>query len=229
MWRLQVLAWDWANLSHQDKVDKKKILLLRTFSYWLVWLHRSSDTGYWHCGFAHMSSSSLLQIRWKYMVVDEGHRMKNHHCKLTQVLNTHYLAPRRVLLTGTPLQNKLPELWALLNFLLPTIFKCCSTFEQWFNAPFAMTGEKVCRNIGRVLRLQQGSVLLNKSVKFLFLPLQVDLNEEETILIIRRLHKVLRPFLLRRLKKEVEAQLPEKACFAHTVKPTSCLSSSCFL
>lgn len=40
--------------------------------------------------------------------------------------------------------------------------------------------------------------------------IQVDLNEEETILIIRRLHKVLRPFLLRRLKKEVEAQLPEK-------------------
>lgn len=84
-----------------------------------------------------------LQIRWKYMIVDEGHRMKNHHCKLTQVLNTHYVAPRRLLLTGTPLQNKLPELWALLNFLLPTIFKSCSTFEQWFNAPFAMTGEKV--------------------------------------------------------------------------------------
>ena len=41
---------------------------------------------------------------------------------------------------------------------------------------------------------------------------QVDLNEEETILIIRRLHKVLRPFLLRRLKKEVESQLPEKVC-----------------
>ncbi|KAJ8253989.1 hypothetical protein COCON_G00206010 [Conger conger] len=102
----------------------------------------------------------LAKIRWKYMIVDEGHRMKNHHCRLTQ--------------------NKLPELWALLNFLLPTIFKSCSTFEQWFNAPFAMTGEKV------------------------------DLNEEETILIIRRLHKVLRPFLLRRLKKEVEAQLPEK-------------------
>lgn len=90
-----------------------------------------------------MSWCGAVQIRWKYMIVDEGHRMKNHHCKLTQVLNTHYLAPRRVLLTGTPLQNKLPELWALLNFLLPTIFKSCSTFEQWFNAPFAMTGEKV--------------------------------------------------------------------------------------
>lgn len=114
------------------------------------------------------------------MIIDEGHRMKNHHCKLTQILNTHYIAPHRILLTGTPLQNKLPELWALLNFLLPSIFKSCNTFEQWFNAPFATTGEKV------------------------------ELNEEETILIIRRLHKVLRPFLLRRLKKEVEHQLPDK-------------------
>lgn len=122
----------------------------------------------------------LAKVSWKYMIIDEGHRMKNHHCKLTQVLNTHYNAPFRLLLTGTPLQNKLPELWALLNFLLPSIFKSCSTFEQWFNAPFATTGEKV------------------------------ELNEEETILIIRRLHKVLRPFLLRRLKKEVESQLPDK-------------------
>lgn len=122
----------------------------------------------------------LAKVHWKYMIIDEGHRMKNHHCKLTQVLNTYYIAPHRLLLTGTPLQNKLPELWALLNFLLPSIFKSCSTFEQWFNAPFATTGEKV------------------------------ELNEEETILIIRRLHKVLRPFLLRRLKKEVESQLPDK-------------------
>lgn len=83
------------------------------------------------------------QIRWRLMVIDEGHRMKNHHCKLTQTLNAHYIAPHRLLLTGTPLQNKLPELWALLNFLLPSIFKSVSTFEQWFNAPFALTGEKV--------------------------------------------------------------------------------------
>ncbi|XP_047104196.1 ATP-dependent helicase brm-like [Schistocerca piceifrons] len=124
--------------------------------------------------------SVLSKFRWRFMIIDEGHRMKNHHCKLTQILNAHYNAPHRLLLTGTPLQNKLPELWALLNFLLPSIFKSVSTFEQWFNAPFALTGEKV------------------------------ELNEEETILIIRRLHKVLRPFLLRRLKKEVESQLPDK-------------------
>jgi len=122
----------------------------------------------------------LSKVRWKYMIIDEGHRMKNHHCKLTQILNTYYTSNNRLLLTGTPLQNKLPELWALLNFLLPSIFKACNTFEQWFNAPFAITGEKV------------------------------ELNEEETILIIRRLHKVLRPFLLRRLKKDVESQLPDK-------------------
>lgn len=48
------------------------------------------------------------------------------------------------------------------------------------------------------------------SYQFTIFCTKVDLNEEETILIIRRLHKVLRPFLLRRLKKEVEAQLPEK-------------------
>merc|ERR1719309_522705 len=115
------------------------------------------------------------------MVIDEGHRMKNHNNKLTVTINTCYTTSHRLLLTGTPLQNELPELWSLLNFLLPSIFKACDTFEQWFNAPFATTGEKV------------------------------ELNEEETILIIRRLHKVLRPFLLRRLKKDVESQLPDKA------------------
>merc|ERR1712223_313251 len=122
----------------------------------------------------------LCKLRWKYMIIDEGHRMKNHNNKLTVTINTYYSTTHRLLLTGTPLQNKLPELWSLLNFLLPSIFKACNTFEQWFNAPFAITGEKV------------------------------ELNEEETILIIRRLHKVLRPFLLRRLKKDVESQLPDK-------------------
>ena len=107
--------------------------------------------------------------------------MKNHHCKLTQVLNSYYEAPNRLLLTGTPLQNKLPELWALLNFVLPEIFKSCDTFEQWFNAPFEKTGEKM------------------------------ELNEEEAMLVIRRLHKVLRPFILKRLKTEVATELPEKA------------------
>merc|ERR1712076_211076 len=45
----------------------------------------------------------LSKFRWKYMIIDEGHRMKNHHCKLTQILNTCYTAGNRILLTGTPL------------------------------------------------------------------------------------------------------------------------------
>ncbi|KAI1704447.1 bromodomain-containing protein [Ditylenchus destructor] len=124
--------------------------------------------------------SILSKVQWKYMIIDEGHRMKNNNCKLTITINAHFNAQHRLLLTGTPLQNKLPELWALLNFLLPHIFQSRGTFEQWFNAPFAMTGEKA------------------------------ELSQEESMLIIRRLHKVLRPFLLRRLKKEVESQLPDK-------------------
>jgi SWI/SNF-related matrix-associated actin-dependent regulator of chromatin subfamily A protein 2/4 len=113
-------------------------------------------------------------------VIDEGHRMKNHNNKLTQTLEQYYKSPRRLLLTGTPLQNSLPELWSLLNFLLPSIFKSVSNFEQWFSAPFSGTTERV------------------------------DLSEEETMLVIQRLHKVLRPFLLRRLKTEVLTQLPDK-------------------
>lgn len=49
------------------------------------------------------------------MIIDEGHRMKNHHCKLTQVLNTHYCAPHRLLLTGTPLQ--VTETWSSCTFI----------------------------------------------------------------------------------------------------------------
>jgi SNF2 family DNA or RNA helicase len=124
--------------------------------------------------------SSLGRVKWQYLIVDEGHRIKNKDAKLTVILADYYKIPHRLLLTGTPLQNSLPELWALMNFLLPDIFNSCQTFEDWFNRPFANTGEKA------------------------------ELNAEETILVIRGLHKVLRPFLLRRLKSEVEAQLPQK-------------------
>ena len=51
-----------------------------------------------------LPSFPLFQAHWKYMIIDEGHRMKNHHCKLTQILNQFYRAPQRLLLTGTPLQ-----------------------------------------------------------------------------------------------------------------------------
>ncbi|KAI9261409.1 SNF2 family N-terminal domain-containing protein [Phascolomyces articulosus] len=124
----------------------------------------------------------LSKIRWLHMIIDEGHRMKNTNSKLVQVLRQYYHTKYRLILTGTPLQNNLPELWALLNFILPKIFKSVKSFEEWFNTPFNNQGVSD----------------------------KVGLNEEEQLLIIKRLHKVLRPFLLRRLKKDVESELPDK-------------------
>ncbi|KAI8076515.1 SNF2 family N-terminal domain-containing protein [Gilbertella persicaria] len=124
----------------------------------------------------------LSKVKWLHMIVDEGHRMKNTNSKLTIVLRQYYHTRYRLILTGTPLQNNLPELWALLNFILPKIFKSVKSFEEWFNTPFNNQG--VADKIG--------------------------LNEEEQLLIIKRLHKVLRPFLLRRLKRDVESELPDK-------------------
>ena len=124
----------------------------------------------------------LSKIKWLHMIIDEGHRMKNTQSKLSQTLTQYYYTRYRLILTGTPLQNNLPELWSLLNFVLPKIFNSVTSFEEWFNTPFANTGTSD----------------------------KLELNEEETLLVIRRLHKVLRPFLLRRLKKDVESELPDK-------------------
>lgn len=124
----------------------------------------------------------LSKIKWVHMIIDEGHRMKNTQSKLSATLTQFYITQYRLILTGTPLQNDLPELWALLNFVLPKIFNSVKSFDEWFNTPFANTGGQD----------------------------KMDLSEEETLLVIRRLHKVLRPFLLRRLKKDVEKDLPDK-------------------
>jgi SNF2 family DNA or RNA helicase len=95
-------------------------------------------------------------------------------------------------LTGTPLQNNLPELWALLNFLLPTIFSSVDTFDQWFNKPFAAFRNQAPGSA-------QGT---DEEVAVL--------SQEERMLIVHRLHEVLRPFMLRRVKDQVLDQLPEK-------------------
>ena len=124
----------------------------------------------------------LSKIKWIHMIIDEGHRMKNAQSKLSSTLSSYYSTRYRLILTGTPLQNNLTELWAILNFVLPNIFKSAKSFDEWFNTPFANTGGQD----------------------------RMELTEEEQLLVIRRLHKVLRPFLLRRLKKDVEKDLPDK-------------------
>ena len=124
----------------------------------------------------------LGRPQWCHIIVDEGHRLKNRSSRLAELLTGRYKARHRLLLTGTPIQNNLTELWALLNFLLPTIFASSDSFAAWFNAPFAGTRSE-----------------------------DVALNEEEEQAVISRLHQVLRPFLLRRKKAEVETELPAKS------------------
>jgi len=112
------------------------------------------------------------KFHWRYIIIDEAHRIKNENSILSRVvrmLKTNY----RLLITGTPLQNNLHELWALLNFLLPEVFSSAEKFDEWF---------------------QIGG----------------DGGKEAEAEVVQQLHKVLRPFLLRRLKSDVEKSLPPK-------------------
>ncbi|EEH54836.1 SNF2 super family [Micromonas pusilla CCMP1545] len=114
--------------------------------------------------------NALKKFHWRYCIIDEAHRIKNENSRLSKTMRM-FSCNNRLLITGTPLQNNLHELWALLNFLLPEVFGSAGQFEEWFG-----TGEEGAENVE----------------------------------VVQQLHKVLRPFLLRRLKAEVEKNLPPK-------------------
>ncbi|KAI9138275.1 P-loop containing nucleoside triphosphate hydrolase protein [Paraphysoderma sedebokerense] len=120
---------------------------------------------------------------WQYelIVVDEGHRLKNMNCKLVAELKT-LTSKQRVILTGTPLQNNLTELWSLLNFLLPDMFDDLELFQRWFDFS------------------DENNKLDNKKV----------LDGQRSQNIVSKLHSILKPFMLRRLKTEVIKDLPRK-------------------
>jgi len=81
--------------------------------------------------------NKLRKVKWEVLIIDEAHRIKNENAILSK--NVRLLQSKfRLLVTGTPLQNNLHELWSLLNFLLPDIFSSSSDFDEWFN----MGGEK---------------------------------------------------------------------------------------
>ncbi|XP_031567428.1 lymphoid-specific helicase-like [Actinia tenebrosa] len=123
----------------------------------------------------------LYNYQWKHMIVDEGHRIKNLNCRLIRELKT-YDSANRLLLTGTPLQNNLQELWSLLNFLLPDIFDDLSSFQRLFD--FSAIGDEESKE--RILA------------------------QEREHQVLKTLHSILTPFLLRRLKSDVELSLPPK-------------------
>ncbi|KAG6739227.1 hypothetical protein POTOM_056818 [Populus tomentosa] len=113
-----------------------------------------------------LDTASLKPIKWECMIVDEGHRLKNKDSKLFLSMKQYY-SNHRVLLTGTPLQNNLDELFMLMHFLDAGKFASLEEFQEEFK----------------------------------------DINQEEQI---SRLHKMLAPHLLRRVKKDVMKELPPK-------------------
>ena len=108
--------------------------------------------------------------KWKYLILDEAHMIKNWRSQRWQTL-LNFNSKRRLLITGTPLQNDLMELWSLMHFLMPHVFQSHSEFKNWFSQPLAG---------------------------------MVEGGEGVNMDLVSRLHGVLRPFLLRRLKTEVE-------------------------
>ncbi|VEU23522.1 DEKNAAC104632 [Brettanomyces naardenensis] len=132
----------------------------------------------------------LSNREWKYLIVDEGHRLKNAHCLLIRQLK-RIRTSNRLLLTGTPLQNNLDELWSLLNFILPEIFHDVDMFQQWFDFTAFEN-----------LKDESGDGNSEKFNEIISLEIQKTL--------VQNLHTILRPFLLRRLKKDVIKGLPPK-------------------
>ncbi|CAM8899637.1 unnamed protein product [Rhodiola kirilowii] len=128
--------------------------------------------------------SKLSKVDWKYIIIDEAQRMKDRESVLARDLD-RYRCQRRLLLTGTPLQNDLKELWSLLNLLLPEVFDNRKAFHDWFSKPFQKEGPTH-----------------NAEDDWL--------ETEKKVIIIHRLHQILEPFMLRRRVEDVEGSLPPK-------------------
>lgn len=138
----------------------------------------------------------LRRKPWVYMVLDEAHHIKNFRSQRWQTL-LGFNSQRRLLLTGTPLQNNLMDLWSLMYFLMPhglanvtgaggAAFANMKDFQDWFSNP------------------------LDKAIE------SGDQYDEETKAMVSKLHTVLRPYILRRLKADVEKELPHK--FEHVIQ-----------
>ncbi|KAH9500964.1 transcriptional regulator [Bulinus truncatus] len=109
--------------------------------------------------------SFLAAESWAFLGVDEAHRLKNDDSLLYRSLES-FDTNHRILITGTPLQNSLKELWSLLHFIMPNVFDSWPEFEEKHSK-------------------EEGKGFLS-------------------------LHKQLEPYLLRRVKKDVEKSLPAK-------------------
>ncbi|CAI6333206.1 unnamed protein product [Periconia digitata] len=123
----------------------------------------------------------LKPLNWNYVVLDEGHLIKNSKSKTSQAVK-NFQSNHRLILSGTPIQNNVLELWSLFDFLMPGFLGSEKVFQERFAKPIA------------------ASRFAKSSSK----------EQERGALAIEALHKQVLPFLLRRLKEEVLDDLPPK-------------------
>ncbi|CAE6337969.1 unnamed protein product [Rhizoctonia solani] len=114
------------------------------------------------------------RVKWQYMVLDEAQAIKSSSSARWKTL-LGFNCRNRLLLTGTPVQNSMQELWALLHFIMPSLFDSHDEFSEWFSKDIESAAEN------------KGS----------------QLNEHQ----LRRLHMILKPFMLRRVKRNIEQDI----------------------
>lgn len=125
-------------------------------------------------------SNYLIEYDYNYCVLDEGHIIKNSNTRLTKVVK-QVKAEHRLVLSGTPIQNNVLELWSLFDFLMPGFLGSEKQFQEKFARP-----------------IQQSRT--NKGKK----------EQEKGALALESLHKQVLPFMMRRLKEDVLSDLPPK-------------------
>jgi DNA helicase INO80 len=118
----------------------------------------------------------LQRLNWSYIVLDEAQAIKNIKGQRWNTLLS-LRSRNKLLLTGTPIQNTMAELWALLHFIMPKLFDSHEQFQEWFSKDI----EAHSQNKARLDQTQ-----------------------------LNRLHAILKPFMLRRVKKDVEKEIGQK-------------------
>ncbi|KAF2669414.1 hypothetical protein BT63DRAFT_413848 [Microthyrium microscopicum] len=116
------------------------------------------------------------RMTWQYMILDEAQAIKSSQSSRWKSL-LQFHCRNRLLLTGTPIQNNMQELWALLHFIMPTLFDSHDEFSEWFSKDIESHAQS-----------------------------NTKLNEDQ----LKRLHMILKPFMLRRVKKHVQKELGDK-------------------
>jgi ATP-dependent DNA helicase len=120
---------------------------------------------------------------WEYVIIDEGHIIKNMDSRLAKEMKS-IKSENRLIMTGTPLQNNIKELFSLLNYLLPEFFSEISV-------------------VGDIFEFQTSEVING-------ITYSKEEREEINIRRIHKLHAILKPFMLRRIKDDVLKELPKK-------------------